>query len=306
MNAHTTSAKVVERDDPEKGGDRFLDLARARSPLQRILSFTSRMDVVVHDLKSPQWHHAPLTMACLTDFHAMRPWSPVARLNAIVDATNEMKCDIIFLLGDYISAHLTPGLKEKPEQIAEIFTRLEAPLGVHAILGNHDWLDDDTAPETGFKTSAISQALTKVGMRPLINTSRRITHRGGDIWIVGLDSQWGPKKGGVRHGRHDPEQAYAEVPDDATSILLAHEPDYFVKEDRRSLLQLSGHTHGGQANFFGWRPFTPSDYHQKYAYGHVEEHGRHLVTSGGLGYTHVPMRIAVPPEITLVRMSGTD
>ena len=87
-------------------------------------------------------------------------------------------------------------------------------------------------------------------------------------------------------------------------ILLAHEPDYFTIGDMRPSIQLSGHTHGGQANFLGWRPFTPSEHADRYAYGHVIEDGRHLVVSGGLGYTWLPLRIAQPPEITLLRLRG--
>ena len=289
--------------------DRFLEAERKRGLAQRLFSFTSRFDIVVHDIVSERWSAAPLTMACLSDFHAMRPWSPLKALDEVIETVNALPVDIVFLLGDYVSAHMTPGWRERPEQMAEAFTRLDAPLGVHAILGNHDWIDDDLAPSRDFSTSAISQALTRENMNPLINTARRITHGGRDLWIVGLDSQWGPRRGFLRRrqlGRQDAAQAFAEVPDEDLAILLAHEPDYFVFGERHPVLQLSGHTHGGQANLFGWRPFTPSAYHSRYAYGHVEEDGCHLVVSGGLGYTHVPMRIAVPPEITLVRISGQD
>ena len=286
--------------------ERFQSLAQARGRVRRLVSVTSQADIVTHDIQTARWKGPPLTMACLSDLHSMRPWSPLGTLERYVRMVNEMGVDIIFLLGDYISAHMTPGLKEEPEPLAKVLAGLEAPLGVHAILGNHDWIDDEKAKEDGFGTSAISQALTGAGLRPLVNTSRRVTHGGQDIWIVGLDSQCALKKRNDGEGRHDPEQAFAEVPDESQAILLAHEPDYFVFGDHRPVLQLSGHTHGGQANLFGWRPFTPSEYDQRYAYGYVTEQDRHLVVSGGLGYTHVPMRIAQPPEITLVRISGEE
>jgi predicted MPP superfamily phosphohydrolase len=287
-------------------GDPFLSLGRRRGGLSRLVSVTGRADVVTYDLTSPRWQAPPLTMACLSDFHAMRPWSPLRALDAHVDAVNAMGVDIIFLLGDYISAGLTPGLRERPDRLVRALSRLEAPLGVHAILGNHDWIDDELASETDFVTSVISQALVSAKLNPLINTSRRVTHGGQDLWIVGMDSQTADRAGVRKTGRHDPDAAFREVPDESLAILLAHEPDYFVTGDHRPVLQLSGHTHGGQANLFGWRPFTPSDYNQRYAYGHVVEDGRQLVVSGGLGYTHVPMRIAVPPEITLVRIGAPE
>jgi hypothetical protein len=262
-------------------------------------------DVVVHDIVTPRWKAEPMVIACLSDLHVMFPWASLVSLRARVAEVNEMKPDLICLLGDYVAASVTPGRAELPDRIAETLAELDAPLGVHAILGNHDWIDDALSYEKNGKTSAISQALTSAGLRPLINASRRVTHEGTDLWLVGLDSQTAGKDGTRdARGRHDPDQAFAEVPDDSLAILMAHEPDYFVFGDHRPVLQLSGHTHGGQANFFGWRPFTPSEYSSRYAYGHVVEDGKHLVVSGGLGYTHVPLRIGVPPEVTLVRISA--
>ena len=88
--------------------------------------------------------------------------------------------------------------------------------------------------------------------------------------------------------------------DDAPVILLAHEPDIFPQVPSRVALTLSGHTHGGQVRLFGYSPVVPSDYGNRYAYGPVEETGRHLVVSGGLGYSGIPVRFGVPPEITVV------
>ena len=88
----------------------------------------------------------------------------------------------------------------------------------------------------------------------------------------------------------------------APAILLAHEPDYFACADARAFLQISGHTHGGQANLAGWRPMTPSAHGGRYAWGHVREGGRHLIVSGGIGYSGLPLRFMQPPEITLVKL----
>lgn len=285
--------------------DDFLKNSRRRTGLNRLFSVTSRPDIVAYDIEAARWQAEPLNILCLSDMHAMAPWSPLKELERTVAAANGMGADVICLLGDYVAAVPTPGRAEAPEKIAEVLARLEAPLGVHSILGNHDWADDPVSQEMNGQTSAISQALTAEGLHPMINSARRVTHRGTDLWLVGFDSQRADQDGNKSlKGRHDPEQAFAEVPDDSLAILMAHEPDYFVFGDHRPVLQLSGHTHGGQANFFGWRPFTPSEYNSRYAYGHVVENGQHLVVSGGTGYTHLPMRIAQPPEITLVRISA--
>ncbi len=45
-------------------------------------------------------------------------------------------------------------------------------------------------------------------------------------------------------------------------------------------------------------------HYAKYAYGHVEEQGRHMIVSSGLGLSHIPVRFLVPPEIALVTLRG--
>jgi predicted MPP superfamily phosphohydrolase len=83
-------------------------------------------------------------------------------------------------------------------------------------------------------------------------------------------------------------------------ILLAHEPDVFPRVPERVALTLSGHTHGGQVRILGYSPIVPSRYGNRYAYGHIVERDRHLVVSGGLGCTGLPVRFGVPPEIVQV------
>ena len=73
---------------------------------------------------------------------------------------------------------------------------------------------------------------------------------------------------------------------------MAHEPDIFPQVPERVSLTISGHTHGGQVDlpFFG-RLVVPSAYGQRYAYGHVVENDRHLIVSGGLGCSVLPVRL---------------
>jgi predicted MPP superfamily phosphohydrolase len=87
--------------------------------------------------------------------------------------------------------------------------------------------------------------------------------------------------------------------------LLAHEPDIFVKVPTRVSLTLAGHTHGGQVRLLGYSPIVPSRYGNRFAYGHVVEGGRHMIVSGGLGCSMLPVRLGVPPEIVMVRLGNT-
>jgi predicted MPP superfamily phosphohydrolase len=96
------------------------------------------------------------------------------------------------------------------------------------------------------------------------------------------------------------------IPDDGNPILLlAHEPDIFPEVPDRVSLTMCGHTHGGQVVLPYVGPLiVPSDYGDRYAYGHIVEGGRHLIVSGGLGLTWMPFRFGVPPEVLIVEIGG--
>ncbi|MBI4724465.1 MAG: metallophosphoesterase, partial [Rhodomicrobium sp.] len=83
----------------------------------------------------------PLRVGILTDLHAVEPWMPARRAGAIVERLNGLKPDAIVLLGDYVNA-LSSRYYTALVPIAEwtaALKDLRAPLGVYAVLGNHDW-----------------------------------------------------------------------------------------------------------------------------------------------------------------------
>ncbi|WP_157937733.1 metallophosphoesterase [Oceaniglobus roseus] len=280
------------------------DHAQQRRGLRRVFVAGGKPDFVHYDIIDSRWLGPPLQIAALSDFHTITPWMRPADLRRTVDLVNAMPLDMVVLLGDYISARPTPGWYGRVEETAEELARLEAPLGVHAVLGNHDWRDDDLARATDYRESAVLHALRAENIPVLMNEAVSLDHQSYPFWLVGYDSQQGHRHWRDGTARHDPDTAFRDVPHGAPAILLAHEPDCFAMNETRAMLQLSGHTHGGQANFFGWRPLTPSEYSDRYAYGYVREHAQHLVVSGGIGYSHVPLRIAAPPEVTLVTLRG--
>jgi predicted MPP superfamily phosphohydrolase len=76
----------------------------------------------------------------------------------------------------------------------------------------------------------------------------------------------------------------------------------FTEIPDRVSITLSGHTHGGQVRLFGYSPIVPSIYGNRFAYGHVVEGGRHLLISGGLGCSIMPVRFGMPPEIVVLEL----
>jgi len=82
--------------------------------------------------------------------------------------------------------------------------------------------------------------------------------------------------------------------------------DIFADVPERVALTLSGHTHGGQVRLFGYSPVVPSRFGNRYAYGHVVEGGRDLIVSGGLGFSGLPVRFGVRPEILSIELGGAN
>ena len=140
------------------------------------------------------------------------------------------------------------------------------------------------------------------GIPVMENDVLRLTQDGRPFWLAGLGDQNAFYIQQDWSGVDDLPGTLAKVSDDAPVILLAHEPDIFPEVPARVSLTLSGHTHGGQVRLLGWSPVTPSHYGNRYAYGHVVEGGRHLIVSGGLGVSGLPVRFGVPPEVVLVEL----
>jgi predicted MPP superfamily phosphohydrolase len=268
-----------------------------------------RLRVARYDIRPRQWPaDFHLKIAIIADLHACDPWMPLQRIEAIVEHTNALNADIIVMLGDYVAGHRHVTRLIPAGEWAPVLAGLRAPLGVHAILGNHDWWDDRTVQREGRGLTVARLALEAAGIPVYENDVARLTKAGRPFWLAGLGDQlayvparrFRPIK---RIGVDDLAATLAKVTDDAPLILLAHEPDVAARVPARVALQLSGHTHGGQVRLFGWSPVTPSG--KQLAYGHVRMNCD-VIVSGGLGCSYLPFRLGVPPEIVLVTLGGSN
>lgn len=256
-----------------------------------------RLATTHYRLTPPGWptDGRRLRIAVLADIHACEPWMPVSRIAQIVEATNRLEPDLVCLLGDYMPGmrHFRTGLVPPPEWAAAL-ADLSAPDGVFAVVGNHDWWVD---------IDAVRAVFDAVKIPILENDAARITPKTAPaFWLAGLGDQMArvhtPK--GWRHS-DDLPGTLARITGDEPLILLAHEPDIFPTVPERASLTICGHTHGGQVALpFIGRPIVPSRYGERYAYGHIVEDGRHLIVSGGLGCSGIPVRFGVPPEIVVI------
>ncbi len=276
--------------------------------------------VTSYRLTPPGWPKGlSLKIAALADLHVCEPWMSLARVNRIVAQTNAMKPDAIVLLGDYVAGYRMSRLSEHvADQVwADALGALSAPFGVHAVLGNHDWWDDDETQMRRSDTPSAERALVAAGIPVHNNRAVRYVKNGQPFWIAGLADQWcytirrSQRKpafpgGPLQHyqGLHDLPGTLAQVADKAPIVLLAHEPDIFPQVPERVAVTLCGHTHGGQINLMGFAPRIPSIYGRRYTYGHIVEDNRNLIVSGGLGCSMMPVRFGVPPEIVMLELGA--
>lgn len=238
-----------------------------------------------------------LRLVILADLHACRPWMSPRRIGDICKQANALDGDMILLLGDFLSGMRMGGDRVTSDEWSGELARLAAPLGVHAVMGNHDWIDDPDAMISGMGPTIVHKALASINVPVYENQAARFEKGGEGFWLAGLADQIGP-----REGLDDLPGTLAQVTDEAPVILMAHEPDVFLTVPDRVSVTLSGHTHGGQIRLFGYSPIVPSRYRNRYAYGHVVEDDRNLIVSGGLGCSIAPIRFGSPPEIVVVEL----
>ncbi|KKB76032.1 hypothetical protein VW35_20110 [Devosia soli] len=243
----------------------------------------------------------PLRIAMLSDFHVAEPWLGVDALETIVRKTNALGADIVLLLGDFeegprFSRHLTADAWAKP------LGGLKAPLGVHAVLGNHDYPRIARKRHRVLERPEALVALESVGIPVYVNQAVRLGTGETSFWLAGLGDQIAEHEDGRRLA--DLDGTLAKVGDDAPVILMAHEPDIFPEVPERVALTLSGHVHHGQIRFFGYAPVVPSRYGRRYLHGHIVEEGRHLIVGAGLGHSGLPLRFDAPPEIVLIELGA--
>ncbi len=255
-----------------------------------VLIEPNRPRIVRKEIRLRRW---PLqmdgfTVALLSDFH-YDPYFSVHPLRAAIGMVNALHPDIIVLTGDFVSV---PDFgdpengAESAEPCAEILSKMQAPHGLWAVMGNHDVFTN---------SDRVTAALRAVGIKVLANQSIPIEKNGGRFWLSGIDDVLG--------GGADLETSLRTIPSGEATVLLAHEPDFADRASRYSVdLQLSGHSHGGQVRLPFIRPLYLPDLARKYIWGLYTIGPLTLYTNPGLGTVEVPMRLNCPPEITLLTL----
>ncbi len=267
--------------DPEGRKGVFERLTRA--PAHRVTRVTMRV---------PGWPATPrpLRVIFLSDFHTGSHARDVQRFADIVVEANELRPDLVCLGGDYVNRTAYFGGRVPPETTAAILAGLAAPLGIFAVLGNHDWRYDG---------EGVRAALEAVGIRVLENEAVPVRFADRTIYIAGVAD--------AITRAPDVRGTLATLPPGAPALVLAHNPASFADLPPGPYVMLSGHTHGGQFHFPFIGPVTNmSEAPLEWTYGLVEADGRRLYVTSGLGTSALPLRLGIRPEIVRIEIEAAQ
>ncbi len=225
-----------------------------------------------------------LRIGALSDFHLSDTVSR-KRVEESVRLLKRQSSDLILLLGDYSTAmHSGRVIHGHVATALDILSTLSAPLGVYAILGNHDI--------TPALRDLGSMILSR-GMTPLIDKSMLLTTHGERFALVGLNDALQKKP--------NPKTALSGVPNGTPTLGLVHEPDASALLSGSSLV-LSGHSHGGQVRLpVVGAPVLPN-LGRKFPWGLRSNNGTLVYTTRGVGMVPPRIRLNCPPEITLIEI----
>jgi predicted MPP superfamily phosphohydrolase len=250
--------------------------------------------VVVDEVELPVRDLPPelegLEIAHITDLHIGRQLrAPLLR--RLVERVNGVGADLIVITGDIFDFD-RDFIDEGCRELAALY----APLGVYAILGNHD---------TYTGREAVAEGLRRLtSIRLLRDEWTAVGARGARLYLLGLED---PGEGWTDRDCDGPEleKLCADAPADAPRILLAHRPAWFRQAQALDIpVMLAGHTHGGQISL------PPPLHHHNIAQliarwtrGRFEQGKSILYVNRGLGVAGPPVRLNCPREIARLRLT---
>lgn len=261
---------------------RFLCSGRAARWSYR-LGLMGRLAVRHHRFEISRRNTFDLRVAFAADFHAGATTHPAILEDAFRELA-ELRADLILLGGDFVAFEA-----RDIEILLPMLRRLDAPLGVFAVLGNHDLTTDH---------ARVVAELEASGVVMLTNRAVQLAPPHDDVWLCGLDDPI--------YGEPRAEATFADVEPGATRLVLMHAPDGLLAIGARDFdLALCGHTHGGQLALPGGTPIVmpKGKLCRRYPGGVYELSGRRrLLVSHGVGCSTLPLRLFARPEVHLCEL----
>jgi predicted MPP superfamily phosphohydrolase len=244
---------------------------------------TAHAERVTFSLPGLDPAHDGLRIAQLSDIH-VGPHTPPELVRAAIAEANAFAPDLVALTGDFLSRH-----PSDLDDLRALLGGLAAP--TLAVLGNHDVAVDP---------AGTARVLRAHGYEVLENAWTRLRLRGAPLSVVGV--------GDHHTGRADVPAAFRGLPAGTSPVVLAHGPKTAdrLRALGRPLLQLSGHTHGGQINLPVVTPLLLASLREPYARGRYRVGEVRLYVNRGIGTTAVGLRIRAAPEVTLATLRCPD
>ncbi len=222
------------------------------------------------------------TIVHLTDLH-YGTLNPLRFIEKVIRHANGIPRDLTVCTGDYIHEFNATG---QINAVWPLIAQLKAPCGVFSILGNHDhWGDTDR--------SLYWLDRTKQNIRHEVKCITRSTDQ---LWFIGAGDLWED---------HVPiTRLMKDIPENACTIVLAHNPDSADTDCDGASLMLAGHTHGGQVHLpFIGSPVLPVK-NKNYSFGLKYSKKRLPVfISKGIGWAIYPVRFDCMPEIAVLELT---
>ena len=254
------------------------------------------------DIYSP---HLPksfdgIRLVQISDIHAGSFFNKIA-VKGGVDIINQEKGDIVLFTGDLVNNQ-----SDEAKPYLDLFAQVNAPFGVHAVMGNHDYGDYyrwDSIREKQQNIKKLHQMHRYMGWNIMLNENKIITVDGLSIALLGLEN-WGVGRFS-KYG--DMIKTYKGTEEIPYKILMSHDPSHWdaqVLSDYPDIdLMLAGHTHGMQFGVeigdFRW---SPSQYVYKQWADLYQKGVQSLYVNRGFGFLGYPGRIGILPEITVLTL----
>ncbi|HJU88705.1 MAG TPA: metallophosphoesterase [Gemmatimonadaceae bacterium] len=218
----------------------------------------------------------------------------VAQAERAVRAAAADDPDLVVHLGDYGYSYKRSrsasrrGYRRSMARLTPLLRTLRARDGVVALLGNHDYYYD---------AGGVRDWLESLGMHVLVNAPYVLQRGSARVVLLGIDD--------AGEGCIDVGRALLGAPDDATRILLSHNPDgvYTIEPGHRISGVIAGHTHGGQIvlPWYGAIATFCRICGRRTATGWVPNDHAPLYVTKGVGGM-IPVRLNCTPEVLLVRL----
>ena len=242
-----------------------------------------------------------LRIGQLSDIHSGSFWNKTAVKGGVQMLADE-KVDVAFFTGDLVNNKAT-----EMQEWGSVFAKVNAPLGVYSVFGNHDYGDYVQWESQAQKQKNLVDLATihkNMGWNLLMNEHKQISVDGEVLNVIGVEN-WGAKARFPKYGKLD--LAMQDLPDSSVNLLLSHDPSHWQAEVlpkyKNIDLTLSGHTHGMQFGIdipgFKW---SPVQYMYDEWAGLYQSGGQYLYVNRGFGYIGYPGRVGILPEISVITL----